>query len=115
MITRDERRRRNEVHYDRKVKNLYYTCSRSIQVEKDETNPNDRCASSGKYWHKADSWIDFKNRSNWVYLYKNTGTIYDHGYWSKYERRRLNKQSRINARLDIKKGEEVPFVRTNIK
>ena len=50
-----------------------------------------------------------------MHLYKNTGTIWDHGYWNKYDRHRLNKQSRRNAKLDIKHGEEIAFERTNIK
>lgn len=50
-----------------------------------------------------------------MHLYKNTGTIFDKGYWSKYERKRLNKQSRMNAKLDIKKGIEEIYERTNLK
>jgi hypothetical protein len=50
-----------------------------------------------------------------MHLYKNTGTIWSNGYWTKYERHRLNKQSRRNAKLDIKNGIDIAFERTNLK
>ena len=50
-----------------------------------------------------------------MHLYKNTGTIFDKGQWSKYERKRLNKQSRMNAKLDLRNGVEDIYERTNLK
>ena len=120
-MDRAERRRRTINKYNSRAK-LFYQIDNGIviKVSADEAYPHDRCFAGTKttgdtHWHKAESWVDAKNRSNWIHLYKNTGTIYDRSYWTKYERRRLNKQSRRNAKLDIMHGEEVAFERTSLK
>lgn len=121
MITRAERRRRTINKYNSRVK-LFYQIGwgRYIKVSESEAYPNDRRYAgtqsiSDTHWHNAESWKEAKERSNSLHLYKNTCTICSRGYWNKYDRHRLNKQSRMNAKLDIKHGIEVAFERTNIK
>ena len=120
-MTRAERRRRTINKYNKRVK-LFTQLGwgRNIKVSEDEAYPSDRCYAGTQsvkdtHWHRAESWKEAKEKSNWLYLYKNTGTIYGRGYWSKYERRRLNKQSRMNAKLDLLNGEDIAFERTNLK
>lgn len=63
----------------------------------------------------AESWKEYQEKSPTIHLYKNTRTICDHSYWTKYERKRLNKQSRRNAKLDLRNGIEDIYERTNLK
>ena len=121
MLNRAERRRRNKVIYNRRVK-LFYQLGwgRNIKVSEDEAFPNDKRyagtqTAGDTHWHKAESWKEAKERSNSLHLYKNTGTIWSRGYWNKYDRHRLNKQSRRNAKLDLLNGEEIAYERTNLK
>ncbi len=120
-MNRAERRRRTINKYNSRVK-LFYQIGwgRNIKVSEDEAYPNDKRYAGTQsigdtHWHKAESWKEAKEKSNWLYLYKNTRTLWDHGYWNKYDRHRLNKQSRRNAKLDIKNGIEIAFERTNLK
>ena len=46
-----------------------------------------------------------------MYLYKNTRTLWHHGYWTKFDRKIMNKQSRINVKLDLMNGDDKPFER----
>jgi len=116
MITRAERRRRNKVIYDRRVKLYYQIWSATIPCTPEEVPIHDcRCRINHRYWRPAESWKEFQEKDPSMHLYKNTGTIWDHGYWNKYDRHRLNKQSRINARKDLRAGEEDIYVRTNLK
>jgi hypothetical protein len=111
-MNRAERRRRNKIVYDRRVK-LYYHIWRSALVpcDKEETPVHNKYYCS----KKAESWKEFQEKNKSMHLYKNTGTIWDHGYWSKYERHRLNKQSRMNAKKDLRTGEEIIYEKTNLK
>ena len=120
-MNRAERRRRTINKYNSKVK-LFYQINNGIviKVSADEAYPHDKKFAGTQtigdtHWHKAESWKEAKERSNWLHLYKNTSTLWDRGYWNKYDRHRLNKQSRRNAKLDLKNGEEVAFERTNLK
>ena len=116
MITRAERRRRKQVIWDRRAKLFYRICWANIPCEVDECPPhNYRIKCNHRYWRPAENWKEYQQKNPSMHLYKNTGTILDHGYWDKYKRHRLNKQSRINARLDIRKEEDVIFERTNLK
>ena len=120
-MNRAERRRRTINKYNAKVKLLYQLgFGKKIKVSEDEAYPNDKryagTQSMGdEYWHSAESWKEAKKRSNWLYLYKNTRAVWERGYWNKYDRHRLNKQSRRNAKLDIMNGEDIAFERTNLK
>jgi hypothetical protein len=116
MITRAERRRRNQVIWDRRAK-LYYQISwANVPCEEDECPAhNYRIKCNHRYWRPAENWKEYQRKNPSMLLYKNTGTIWDHGYWCKYDRRRLNKQSRMNAKLDLKRGEEIAYERTNLK
>ena len=116
MITRAERRRRNKIIWNRRAKLFYRICWANIPCEYDESPVNDnKIKINHHYWKPAENWKEYQKKNPTMRLYKNTGTIYDHGYWSKYERHRLHKQSRYNAKLDIKNGIEVAFERTDIK
>lgn len=46
-----------------------------------------------------------------LHLYKNTRTLWHHGYWTKFDRKIMNKQSRRNAKLDLMNGDDKPFER----
>lgn len=115
-MNRAERRRRNKVIWNRRAK-LYYQISwANIPCEENEL-PDHKIKGkiNKKYWRPAESWKEFQEKNPSMHLYKNTGTIWNHGYWTKYERHRLNKQSRRNAKLDILDGIEVAYERTNLK
>lgn len=116
MITRAERRRRNKVIWNRRAK-LYYQISwANIPCNIEDTLVNNTGINiNHHYWRPAENWKEFQHKNPTMYLYKNTGTVYDRSYWSKYERRRLHKQSRRNAKLDIKNGIETAYERTDIK
>ena len=58
------------------------------------------------HWKDTESWKDLKINSIWAYKYKNTGTIYSRSYWSKYERRLLNKKQRQEAKQEIRNYDE---------
>ena len=116
MITRAERRRRNQVIWDRRTKLYYQICWANVPCEEDECPAhNYRIKCNHRYWRPAENWKEYQKKNPSMLLYKNTGTIWDHGYWCKYDRRRLNKQSRMNAKLDLKRGEEIAYERTNLK
>lgn len=117
MITRAERRHRNKTIYDRRAKLFYKTLSAIIPCDEDEVPAHNqhRYRTNYRFWKKAESWKEFQERSQSIHLYKNTGTIWDHGYWTKYQRHRLNKQSRINAKKDLRADEEYIYERTNLK
>ena len=120
-MNRAERRRRTINKYNSRVK-LYCQLGwgQKIKVSEDEAYPSDRRyagtqTSGDTHWHRAESWKEAKERSTWLHLYKNTGTIWSRGYWNKFDRHRLNKQSRRNAKIDLMNDEEVAFERTNLK
>ena len=116
MITRGERRRRNKIIWNRRAKIYYQICWASIPCEINECPQHKYGINiNHHYWRPAENWKEYQQKNPTMHLYKNTGTIYDRSYWSKYERRRLHKQSRRNAKLDIKNGIEVAFERTNLK
>lgn len=115
-MDRAERRRRKQVVWDRRVKLYYQIGWTDIPCEEQDCPPhNHRINSKHHYWRPAESWKEYQRKNPSMHLYKNTGTIWDHGYWTKYERHRLNKQSRMNAKLDLRNGEEIIYERTNIK
>lgn len=116
MITRAERRRRNQVIWDRRAK-LYYQISwANVPCEEDECPAhNYRIKCNHRYWRPAENWKEYQALDPSMHLYKNTGTIWDRGYWNKFDRHRLNKQSRRNAKLDIRNGEDIIYERTNLK
>ena len=116
-MNRAERRRRNKVIWDRRVK-MYYQMWHTPTVPCDpEEQPvhNYRRKINHRYWRPAENWKEYQALDPSMHLYKNTGTIWSHGYWNKFDRHRLNKQSRINARKDLQNGEEIIFERTNLK
>jgi len=115
-MNRAERRRRKQVIWDRRAK-LYYRISwANIPCEEQECPPhNYKIKCNHRWWKPAENWKEYQQKNPSMHLYKNTGTIWDHRYWTKYERRRLNKQSRMNAKLDLRNGEEIIYERTNLK
>ena len=116
MMDRAERRRRNRVIWDRRVKMYYQMCNPLVPCTSEELPEyNYRRKINHRYWRPAESWKEYQRLDPSVHLYKNTGTIWSRGYWSKFDRHRLNKQSRINARKDLKNGEDVIFEKTNLK
>lgn len=116
MITRAERRRRKQVIWNRRAKLFYRTWFAKVPCEPEEALDHDkRIRFDNHFWKPAESWKEYQQKNPSMYLYKNTGTIWDHGYWNKYARHRLNKQSRRNAKIDIMNGIETAFERTNIK
>lgn len=116
MITRAERRRRNKVIWNRRAKLYYQICWANIPCNIEDTLVNNAGIKiNHRYWKPAENWKEYQHKNPTMYLYKNTGTVYDRSYWSKYERHRLHKQSRRNAKLDIKEGIETAYERTNIK
>jgi hypothetical protein len=116
MITRAERRRRKQVIWDRRVKRFYRIWNGTVPCTPEELPVhNYRCKINHRYWRPAENWKEYQALDPSMHLYKNTGTIWSNGYWTKYERHRLNKQSRRNAKLDIKNGIDIAFERTNLK
>ena len=117
MINRAERRYRKQVIWDRREKRFYQMYNNpTVPCEKEELPVhNYRCKTNHRCWRPATTWKEYQTLDPSMRLYRNTGTIWDHGYWNKYDRHRLNKQSRINARHDLKVGEENIYDRTNIK
>lgn len=117
MITRAERRHRNRRVYDRRAKLFFHLWNNDYAIicGKEDALPQSKFRGNGKYYRPAHNYKDLQKNSKSIQLYKNTGTIWDHGYWNKYERHRLNKQSRINARLDLRNEEDVIVERTNLK
>ena len=117
MINRAERRRRNKVIWDRRVKMYYQMWHRPVVPCTEEELPvhNYRCKINHRYWRPAENWKEYQALDPSMHLYKNTGTIWSRGYWNKFDRHRLNKQSRMNAKLDIRNGEEIISERTNLK
>jgi len=104
MLNRGERRRRNKVIYNRRAK-LYFRMHCDLIVCTPEEKPihERNYTMNHKYWKRAENYRELQRKSPSMHLYKNTGTIWDHGYWSKYERRKMNKQSRAFAKLELKK------------
>lgn len=115
-MNRAERRRRKQVVWDRRVKLYYQIGWANIPCEEQDCpSHNYRIKCNHRYWRPAESWKEYQRKNPSMHLYKNTGTIFDHGYWTKYERHRLNKQSRMNAKLDLRNGEEIIYEKTNLK
>ena len=46
-----------------------------------------------------------------VLVHKNTRTIWHFDYWTKFDRKIMNKRSRKNAKLDLMNGDDKPFKR----
>ena len=44
-------------------------------------------------------------------VHKNTRTIWRFGYWTKFDRKIMNKRSLKNAKLDLMNGDDKPFER----
>ena len=73
-MNRAERRRRTINKYNSRVK-LFYQIGwgKNIKVSEDEAYPNDKRYAGTQtigdtHWHKAESWKEAKERSNW-YIY----------------------------------------------
>ena len=116
MRTRAERRFRNRTIYNRRAKLFFRTYLNTVPCTEEELPEfNYRCKITHRFWRPAETWKELQEKNPSMHLYKNTGTIWDHGYWSKYDRQRLNKQSRSNAKLDLRNGEEDIYERTNLK
>ena len=60
---------------------------------------------------KAKSWKEFQEKDPSIHLYKNTRTIRHFSYWTKFDRKIMNKRSRKNAKLDLMNGDDKPFER----
>lgn len=60
---------------------------------------------------KAKSWKEFQQKDSSIHLYKNTRTIWHFGYWTKFDRKIMNKRSRKNAKLDLMNVDDKPFER----
>ena len=99
--------------YNRRAKLFYQVLKHPYIICEDNEIPD--LVFSGKRLRKSKSWREYQTKDHSIHLYKNTGTIWDNGYWTKYERHRLNKQSRLNAKIDLKRGEDIPYERINIK
>lgn len=115
-MTRAERRWRDKIIYDRRAKLFYQTWLTTVPCDEDELRVQDKNRRINRRFSRpAESWKELQDKNETMHLYKNTGTIYDKGYWTKYERKRLNKQSRMNAKQDLKNGVEDIYERTNLK
>lgn len=117
MIDRAERRRRNKAIWDRRVK-MYYQmlCNPTVPCDPEELPVhNYRCKMNHRCWRPTENWQEYQKLNPSMRLYKNTGTIWSRSYWNKFNRHRLNKQSRINARRDLRADEEIIYERTNLK
>lgn len=115
-MNRAERRFRNKTIYDRRAKLFLRLGWNIVPCDPDEMPIHEgRYRINHRYWRRAENYQELQEKSPSMHLYKNTGTIWDHGYWNKYDRHRLNKQSRVNARHDLRAGEEDVYDRTNIK
>ena len=116
MLNRAERRRRNKVIYNRRAKLFMRLGWDHVPCDKEEI-PEHRLPYkiNRRFWRRAETYKELQEKSPIMHLYKNTKTIWDHGYWDKYDRHRLNKQSRRNAKLDLLNDNDIIFERTNIK
>lgn len=110
-MNRGERRRRNKVIYDRRSKLFYQIWHHPyIPCNEDEIDEYPYF-SIYKNKRKAKTWKEFQEKDPSMHLYKNTRTIWHHGYWTKFDRKIMNKQSRKNAKLDLMNGDGKPFER----
>ena len=94
-----------DVDWNKRIKTFYRLGDKRIHCDNlDELPDHEKkyYKINGHYWKDAESWKELKQKSHWVYMYKNTGTVYDRSYWSKYERRLMNKQSRQEAKQEIR-------------
>ena len=115
-MTRAERRWRDKIIYNRRAKLFYQTWLTTVPCDEDELRVQDNNIRINHHFRRpAESWKELQDKNETMHLYKNTRTIWDHNYWTKYERKRLNKQSRMNAKLDIKKDIEEIYEKTNWK
>lgn len=116
-MNRAERRFRKQKVYDRRAKLFLRLWLNDIPCTAEEVpvHLQNRYRLNKRYWRPAETYQELQKYSETMHLYKNTGTIWDHGYWAKYDRHRLNKQSRVNARNDLKAGIEEIYNRTNLK
>ena len=75
-----------------------------VECSKDEMNDYEYYSNiRGLYRKRASSWKKFQEKAPSIHLYKNTRTIWHHGYWTKYDRKIMNKRSRYNVKIDLKK------------
>ena len=107
-MNRAERRRRNKVIYDRRSKLFYQVWHHPYNEDEMNEYPY---FSIYKNKRKSKSWKEFQEKDPSIHLYKNTRTILHFGYWTKYDRKIMNKRSRKNAKLDLMNGDDKPFER----
>ena len=107
-MNRAERRRRKQVIWDRRVKRFYQMWKRPTVPCTEEELPefNYRGKINHRYWRPAKNWKEYQKLNPSMHLYKNTGTIWDHGYWTKYERHQLNKKQRKEGKQELHNYDE---------
>ena len=115
-MNRGERRRRNKIIWNRRAKLFYQlwghpTVPCSIDELPDHAH---RVQINKRYWRNAENWKEFQAKDPSMQLYKNTGTIWEHCYWNKLDRKRMNRRSRYNAKLDLRNSDETPFERYSL-
>lgn len=104
-MNRALRRKLKVKYWNKRIKTFYRLGDKRVWCDNEnELPPHEKkwCRINGHYWRDAESWKDLKKNSNWAYMYKNTRTVYDRSYWSKYERRLMNKQQRQEAKKEIR-------------
>ena len=77
MITRAERRRRNQVVYDRRSKLFYQIWQHPTVPCTEEELPvhNYRCKINHRYWRPAENWKEYQALDPSMHLYKNPNVM----------------------------------------
>ena len=107
-MNRALRRKLKLKYWYKKIKTFYRLGDKRIWCDNENELPDHEkkyYRINGHYWRDAESWKELIRKSNWAYMYKNTRTVYDRSYWTKYERRQLNKQSRQEAKKEMRNYE----------
>ena len=110
-MNRGERRRRSKVIYNRRAKLFMQLGIDTIPCDINELPAHDHKVRINRhFWRRAENYKELQKKSQTMHLYKKTGTIWQ-SYCNKLDRKRMNRRSRYNAKLDLRNSDETPFER----
>lgn len=108
-MNRALRRKLKLKYWYKRIKTFYRLGNKRIPCDNAEELPDhekEHYKINRHHWKDAESWKDLKQNSTWAYMYKNTRTVYNRSYWTKYERKLLNKKKRQEAKKEIQNYDE---------
>lgn len=86
-----------------------------VPIDDGQAYPHEKKAYRDKIYREAENIQDLERNSPTLWIYKNTRTPWHESYWTKYERKRVNKSSRMHVKEDLKKDPENIQDRPNLK